>query len=130
MALDRSRWVELNNEQLDQFFQRNVKGHAPVSEDAGSGTEDASNLNTTSEQVTGDGLCAPPCSLVRSLLADRSHTKDYPTTLNGSTEKSDGRIILEFKVQVPVSKEEKEEVDKHLWGRKIVITDHHLEILG
>jgi len=57
------------------------------------------------------------------LLVDRSHTKDHPTTLNGSTVKSDGSAILEFKVNVPVSKEEKEEVDKYLWGQDLVILD-------
>jgi len=45
----------------------NVKGHAPVSGDGESNLEATPNNPSESEPVTGDGLCAPSCSLFRSL---------------------------------------------------------------
>ena len=93
-----------------EIFSPNVKAMATASE-----------THPPSQQTPSEPLPSAPCSLLRSLLVGRSHAKDHPTTLNGSTVKPDGSAILEFKVYVPVSKEEKEEVDKYFWGQEIVI---------
>lgn len=98
-----------------------VKGHAPVSGDGNPKPEAVPNNPSESDSTAGDGLCAPLCSLVRSLLFERSHSEEYPTRFSSSTEKTDGTHVWELIVKIPVSKEEHEILmDNDLWNRDII----------
>lgn len=78
----------------------NVQGHAPDSGSADPKPETQSN-NPSESDTKREAGCVR--RLVRSLLLERSHTEEFPTTFEGAENN-----IAKFLVRIPVTNEEKD----------------------